>query len=142
MSEPAKQESASWFVIGSVVVICAVMASYVVDRYTNFNLLSPFSGGKSSLDGAPEGSMQHAVDACKRVATIQLGPSLLQMRMDSISTRYLSSKSEYVVFLNVIIKSKERTAYYFECNVSAKNQAVSRTRLTGPPGSFSKIELK
>jgi hypothetical protein len=53
----------------------------------------------------------------------------------------MESSREYVVFLDVRIRGQERVEYYFECNVSAVNQQVTRTRLNGPPGSFEGINF-
>lgn len=141
MAEQENETKSDRFVVFSVVFICCVMAAYVIDRYTGFDITRPFSGSQNSSPGNAEGSLQPAVDACKRVANIQLGPSLLQMKVDPISTRYVASNQEYVVFLNVVIKGKERIDHYFECNVSSVGQTVTRTRLTGPPGSFDKIGI-
>jgi hypothetical protein len=141
MPETEPTQTSSRFVVISVVFICAVMASYVIDRYTGFDITAPFSGFGQSTEGEAEGSLQHAVDACKQVARSQIGATLLQMRMDSISTRYIEATKEYVVFLNVLLEGRERTDYYFECTVSAVSQSVTRTRLTGPPGSFEQIGI-
>jgi hypothetical protein len=141
MADSNEKESASWFVVGSVLFICIVMATYVIDRYTDLSLMSPFSGNDAIPGEQAEGSLQPAVDACKRAARQQIGASLLQMDVDSGSTRYRASRQEYEVFLDLILKNNERVAYYYECTVSAVTQRVSRTRVTGPPGTFDKIEF-
>lgn len=141
MAEPEPPEQSSKFVIASVIFICCVMAAYVLDRYTGFDITAPFSGSSSAPGENAEGSLQPAVAACRRAATAQIGPRLLQMRLDPSSTRYQQSSQEYQVFLNVMLEGQERIDYYFECTVSAVSQRVSRTRLTGPPGSFDKIGI-
>lgn len=141
MPENKDSSSSLWLTL-SVFFVIAVMALYVVEEFTDYSVLSPSSGGGSGLGGSAEGSLQPAVDACKRAASAQLGSSLVSSRMDKISTRYLPASQEYFVILDLVIRDQERVAYYYECNVTAVNQQVIRTRVTGPPGSFESIGIE
>jgi len=142
VAEPEQSEKkSSLFVIISVLFIFAVMTMYVFDRYGSFNVLDIISGGQRSTNGDAEGSLQMAVDSCKRELTLQLGNTLLDSRMDKLSTRYLPDRKQYMVILDITIRGKERTPYYFECTVSSVSQQIDRTRVTGPPGSFEQIGI-
>ncbi|WP_196159861.1 hypothetical protein [Reinekea sp. G2M2-21] len=141
MAEPESPQKASWFVILSVTFIVMVMAGYVMEKGLDFSLFGTFSSSGRGNDGSAEGSLQPAVDTCKRAAKLQIGPALLQMDMDRLSTRYIADRQQYLVILNVIIKGQERMEYYYECTVSSVTQEIDRTRLTGPPGSFEQIGI-
>ncbi|EAR08995.1 hypothetical protein [Reinekea blandensis] len=137
-----KPESSSAWLIVSVLFVIAVMGLYVLSEFTGYSVLAPFRSDQ--LEGADraEGSLQPAVEACKRSARAQIGSALLDSRMDSMSTRYLADTQEYFVILDLTIEGQERTAYYYECNVMAVSQQVVRTRVTGPPGTFEQIGIE
>lgn len=141
MADQKSTPSSAWL-IASVVFVIAVMAAYVVDEFTGISVLAPFRDDTVPGADQAEGSLQPAVDACKRSARVQVGSALLSMRMDSKSTRYLPDTQEYLVILDLMIEGQERIAYYYECNVMAVSQQVVRTRVTGPPGTFEQIGIE
>lgn len=142
MAEDPRNKQSSLWVTASVAFIIMVMATYVMDRYLGFTITESIFGDSESVEGMAEGSLQPAVDACKRAARVQIGASLLSAKMDARSTRYLSATQEYLVFLNLMIQGSERLDYTYECNVSAVNQQILRTRVNGPPGSFQQIQIR
>lgn len=141
MAEPNRPGTVSWPIVAGSIFITLVMAYYVLNRYTGFDLTAPFSSSPPQLDGGAEESLQPAVSACRAAMNSQLGSSLISATLDPRSTRYLAGSREYVVFLDVRLRGQDRVEYYYECNVSAVSQQVTRTRLNGPPGSFEGISI-
>ena len=121
--------------IAVVVLLSLFMASLVAHQYGGFNfVLNIFSGERS--DSEAEGSLQLAVYACKQEIRASVGSNLLQMDVDRLSTRYVSARQSYLVFVDIMVKGQERVPIYVECDVAATDQRINRIRVNGPPRGF------
>lgn len=140
MSDPNEKPAASKSVIFSSAFVLIVMLIYVLQEFAGFSILEGFGGGAN--DSQAEGSLQGAVDACRRAANAQLGSALLSSKMDARSTRYQEASKEYLVYLNVRLDGQDRAAYSYECTVSAVSQRVLRSTLNSPPGTAQQFNFQ
>lgn len=100
----------------------------------------PFSSSAPSGSMA-EGSLQGAVDSCKRLIRSQLGAALQQMDVDDMATRYDASTKVYRIFVNVIVDGAEREDTYVECQASAVTHQVLDFSFNGPSRQFEQIGI-
>lgn len=74
-------------------------------------------------------SLQRAFNECRLRLYDEAGNNeIQQVTLDSRSTRYVESRVEYLVFLNVKMAGQEDT-YWSSCEISASSLEVQRFRL-------------
>lgn len=141
-TKPKQGSTSSPLGIGLSIVIIMVLITLIMSNFAGFSGFTGLFGGGDNLDGQAQGSLQKAVQACRTRVTGELGDRLSKTYLDEMSTRYDESKKEYLVFIDVVIKGQEKDKYYYECQVSAVSQRITKAQLNAPPGAFQQIQLK
>ena len=129
------------FVIPTLVIVVFVGGLGIfIDDYVasqgdyRVTLLDILNGRGELPEGRAEVSQQVAIEICRQRALSELGRDLLQTRFDQRSSRYASDKKVHTVFINLVIKGKEREPMYIRCDISAVNRMILESRIKGQSG--------
>lgn len=128
-------------VIVTLVMIVAVLSAFIsieevmsLEGDYRVTLWDRMNGRGDVPKGRSQVSQQVAVQICRQQSLSLFGRNLLSTRFDQRSSRYTQDLKVHSIYLDLVIKDREREEIFIRCDVSAVNRDVLKYRINDTVG--------